>query len=241
MSPLRVALAEDEPLARERLQLQLQEAGCDVVAALANGLELLAWLQSPPPLDALFLDIQMPGATGFEVLAELQGRPLPPLVFVTAHPDHALRAFEVEAVDYLLKPVSAARLARTLDRLRRGERAPRPEPRIDRSSRFPARAGEGHVILDLAKVSHFEAEQEHVYAWVQGGRFRTSWRRLSEVEAAFPHAAFLRAQRHLLIRPEQVQGVRPLFGGRLLARLAGGTELEVSRSASARLRELLGL
>lgn len=238
---MRVALAEDEPLARERLALQLEAAGCTVVAALADGPALLAWLETAPPLDALFLDVQMPGATGFEVLAALRGRPLPPLVFVTAHADYALQAFEVEAVDYLLKPVSAGRLAQTLERLRRGERRPPPEPRTERGTRFPARAGEGHVILDLRKVSHFEMEREVVYAWVQGTRFRTSWRRLAEVEAAFPEAELLRAQRHLLLRTEMVLGVRPLFGGRLRARLPGGLELDLSRAASSQMRERLGL
>ncbi|MBI4912815.1 MAG: response regulator transcription factor [Acidobacteria bacterium] len=244
MKPMRVALAEDEPLARERLTLQLRAAGCEVVACLCDGPSLLAWLEEAPPLDALFLDIQMPGASSFEVIGELAGRVnLPPLVFVTAHPEHALHAFEVEARDYLLKPVTAARLNQTLERLGRGESRPRDESESRGTSglRFPARAGQGHVILDFRKVTHFEMEKEIVYAWVQGSRFRTPWRRLSEVETSFPKASLIRIQRHILLRPEVVLAVRPLFGGRLLARVGDGLDLEVSRGASQRLKDLLGL
>jgi DNA-binding LytR/AlgR family response regulator len=244
MKPLRVALAEDEPLARERLALQLRAAGCEVVASLCDGPSLLAWLEEAPSLDALFLDIQMPGASSFEVIGELAGRvDLPPLVFVTAHPEHALRAFEVEARDYLLKPVTAARLKQTLERLGRGEARPHneTESRSTPGYRFPARAGQGHVILDFRKVTHFEMEKEIVYAWVQGSRFRTPWRRLAEVETSFPQATMIRIQRHLLLRPEMVLAVRPLFGGRLSARVGEGLELEVSRGASNGLKERLGM
>ncbi|MBS1766966.1 MAG: response regulator, partial [Acidobacteria bacterium] len=102
MKPLKVALADDEPLARARLARLLREAGCEIAAELEDGGAVLAWLKEAPKVDALFLDIQMPGATGLEVMAELPEQL--PVVFVTAYAEHAVRAFEAAAADYVLKP-----------------------------------------------------------------------------------------------------------------------------------------
>ena len=241
MKPLRVALADDEPLARARLARLLREAGCEVKAELADGSAVLAWLREPKDVEALFLDIQMPGATGLEVAAELADcRHCPPVVFVTAYSEHAVRAFEAAAVDYILKPVSAERLAKTLARLREvGPR--RTDMPAATPQRFPVKAGEGHVFLDLKRTTHFEVEEEVVWAWVAGGRHRTAWTTLADVETAFPGAGLIRIQRHLLLRPEAVLGLKPLEGGRASVRVADGMDLEVSRSATPRIKELLGL
>ncbi|HLP30263.1 MAG TPA: response regulator, partial [Geothrix sp.] len=238
-------LAEDEPLARARLARLLREAGCEVKAELADGPSVLAWLREPREVDALFLDIQMPGATGLEVHAELADcRHCPPVVFVTAYSEHAVRAFEAAALDYIVKPVSAERLAKTLARLREGG-SRRVEAGQGVAQRFPVRAGEGHVFLELRRTTHFEVEEEVVWAWasVQGvpGRHRTAWTTLAEVEAAFPGAGLLRIQRHLLLRPEAVLGLKPLEGGRASVRVAEGLDLEVSRSATPKIKEMLGL
>ncbi len=247
MTPLRVAVAEDEPPARARLVRQLVECGCEVVAELADGPALLAWLRGAPRVDALFLDIRMPGATGFDVLARLeQDTPVPRLVFVTAHAEHSLRAFDVEAVDYLVKPVSIGRLERAVERLRRrGGQRPAVNPETDPAgaprTRFPVRRGEAYAILDLARVTHFQMDDEIVWAWVSGRRYRTPWRRLSEVEATFPGAPFLRIQRHLLLRPEMIVAAAPLLGGRLRVNVGHDVELTVSRSATPSLRARLGL
>jgi len=241
MKTLRVALADDEPLARARLARLLKEAGCDVKAELADGSAVLAWLREPKDVEALFLDIQMPGATGLEVAAELADcRHCPPVVFVTAYSEHAVRAFEAAAVDYILKPVSAERLAKTLARLREGGPRRTDSPAAT-PQRFPVRAGEGHVFLDLKRTTHFEVEEEVVWAWVAGGRHRTSWTTLADVEMAFPGAGLIRIQRHLLLRPEAVMGLKPLEGGRASVRVADGMDLEVSRSATPRIKDLLGL
>jgi len=243
---LRVAVAEDEPLARERLIRLLREAGCSVIVELPDGISLLAWLREGQPVDALFVDVHMPGASAFEALTELgPGQALPPLVFVSAFPEYALRAFEVMALDYLLKPVSPERLEQTLCRLRAGDasRLPERESAKPRSpgDRFPAKAGEGHVILDLQRVSHFEVIHEKVWAWVKGTQYRTTWRSLAEVEGAFSHSRLLRIQRHLLLRPEAILAVKPLSGGRASVRIAEGIDLEVSRDAFRVLKETLGL
>ncbi len=238
MKPLRVALADDEPLARARLSRLLREAGCEIAAELEDGTAVIAWCQGGSPVDALFLDINMPGATGLEVMAELPDRL--PVIFVTAYAEHAVRAFEAAAVDYVLKPVSAERLAKSLARLREQPAAP-AHPQGHASGRFPAKAGEGHVFLELRRTSHFEVEDEVVWAWCGGTRFRTGWSTLAEVEHAFPANGLLRIQRHLLLRPEAVLGLRPLEGGRAVIRVGEGLELEASRTATPKLKELLGL
>lgn len=235
---LRVAVAEDEPMNRKRLVRLLLEAGCEVVATFEDGEGILPWAEAGPEVDALFLDIRMPGATGLEVLRALEEPP--PVVFVTAHPEHAVEAFEDAAADYLLKPVSQARLAKCLARIRERRAAPPRPAGPPKAARFPVKAGEGLVFLDLARTTHFEVVDEVVLAHAQG-RFTTLWKALAEVEAAFPGAGLLRVHRHLLVRPETILGIRPLWGGRLTVTLPGGVELESSRGATARIKQRLGL
>jgi DNA-binding LytR/AlgR family response regulator len=236
--PLRVVIAEDEPFNRKRLARLLREAGCEVAAELPDGPAVLEWLEAGGQADALFLDIEMPGASGLDVALELPKHL--PVVFVTAYAEHAVKAFEAAALDYLLKPATAERLDVSLQRVReRLERGAAPGPKPATPQRYPVRAGDGLVLLDLAKTTHFLFEDDVVWAFVNGERFRTTWKALTEVEAAFP--SLVRGHRHLLIRPEAVTGVKPGEFGRLLVRLQGGTTLEVSRGAAPGLKERLGM
>jgi two-component system LytT family response regulator/two-component system response regulator AlgR len=242
MTRLRVVVAEDEALSCRRLVRLLQEAGCEVMATFAEGRGLAEWLQRPREVDALFLDIHMPNLDGLAILKSLEGRI--PAVLTTAFSAHAVEAFDSEATDYLLKPITASRLERALRRIetRHLPQASQPAPlRLARGSlRYPILAGEGMVLVDLAKTTHFEVEDEVVWAHA-GGRLRTQWTSLGEVEAAFPGAGLLRIHRHLLVRPEMVIGLRPSAGGRVIIRLTGGEEVEASRGGAPRLRERLGL
>ena len=241
---LRVILVDDEPLARERLARLLRAAGCEVLAELAHGLELLPWLAREEAPDGLFLDIHLPGPSGWEVLAELPAPP--PVIFVTAFPEYATRAFDAQAVDYLLKPVYEDRLAQALGRLRQHQIPRRSGEELKAlaqatATRFPVKAGVGHVFLDLRRVTHFDVADKIVWAWVGSQRHRTAWKTLGEVEEAFPGAGLLRIQRNLLLRPEAVLAHRPLLGGRARVRVAEGVDLEVSRTAAPMLRERLNL
>jgi len=234
--PLRVLVAEDEPFNLRRLARLLREAGCEVVAELEDGPSVLDWLARGEAVDALFLDIQMPGLTGLEVVADLP-RPFP-VVFVTAYAEHAVRAFEQAAMDYLLKPVTAERLAATLQRLRISagrETGARPTGPF----RFPVKAGEGVVLVDFIRTTHFVFEDDAVWAFA-GERLRTTWKTLAEAESALGQRV-VRGHRHLLIRPEAIVGVRAGDSGRLRVRLAGGADLEVSRGAAPGLKARLGL
>lgn len=239
MEPFKALVVDDEPLARERLSRLLQEAGCTVVGELGDGIALLQWLKQPYDLDVIFLDIQMPGLNGMEVLAELPESP--PVVFVTAHSDYAVRAFELAAVDYLLKPVFEDRLAKCLQRL--GDRLIRRlspaelKALLPQPLRFPIRAGDGEIFMELELITHFEREDDRVWACRGLNRFLTRWTSLSEVEHAFPDDGLLRIQRHLLLRPRMVKGIRPTTLGRIQVMVAPKVELIVSRAMTPRTRE----
>lgn len=250
MKCLNVAILEDEPLARRRLSRMLQEAGCTLAGEFDQGIELIEWLEQKPDLDALFLDIQLPGLNGFEVLAEIENPPA--IVFVTASTDQAIHAFSVRAIDYLVKPIYADRLQDTLDRLHqkkkneasglsRSEAAlPRPESRPSAPSRITVKAGEGKLFLELRRISHFTIDREVVWAWSAGKQFKTLWTCAREVEESLSGTELIKIQRNVLLRPEAVLGFRPLLGGRLSLRLSDGIEVEVSRSATPFMRERLG-
>ncbi|MEI7614548.1 MAG: response regulator transcription factor [Betaproteobacteria bacterium] len=241
MRKISVLVVDDEPLARERLSRLLAEGGCQVLAELGDGQALKDWLTQGNHADVIFLDIQMPGPSGIEVLADLPVRL--PVVFVTAFSEYAVRAFELAAVDYLLKPVFEDRLALCLARLR--EQSIRPllpsELRIllPHPTRFPVRAGDGEVFMDLDRVTHFELLDEHVCACRGATRFLTRWATLADVEKAFPQDGMIRIQRHLLLRPSQVKGMRPASVGRIKVLIAPGLELVVSRAMTPRTKGLI--
>lgn len=242
--PLRTAIADDEPIALNRLGRMLREAGWEVVKEVQDGRDLLTWMhEARPQLDALFLDIAMPSLSGLEVLAELDCPP--PIVFVTANAEHAVQAFEHAAFDYLVKPVTAERLAKTLQRLQGGAQ-PRPGPESKTLPpathiRFPVKAGEGKLLLEMRKVTHFEVVDQVVWAHAGKQKFRTTWVSLTDVEEAFPQVGLMRIQRHLLLRPEAVLGIRSLPSGRRAVLVTDGIELEASRSAAHSLKVRLGL
>jgi two-component system LytT family response regulator/two-component system response regulator AlgR len=237
---MNVMVAEDEELSMKRLVRLLQEAGCTVVSRFTEGRGAMEWLLQRNKVDAVFLDIHMPNLDGLAILKALNGQV--PVVLTTAFVEHAVEAFDAEAVDYLLKPVTASRLERTLKRIeaRRNPSLVVPPAPPAGPLRYPINAGDGVVLVDLNKTTYFEVEDEVVWAHA-GGRLRTQWTSLAEVEAMFPHSGMLRIHRHLLVRPEAVTGLKPAPGGRALVRLLGGEEVEASRGGAPRLRERLGL
>jgi two-component system LytT family response regulator/two-component system response regulator AlgR len=241
MHTLKALVVDDEPLARERLARLLAEAGCEVVRELNNGSELLAWLKAPEQADVVFLDIQMPGLNGFEVLAEL--RQTLPVVFVSAFAEYAVRAFDTVAVDYLLKPVYEDRLARCLAKLEGHLVRPLTTEQIQavaiQPTRFPIRAGDGEIFMDLEHISHFDVVGQQVWACRGPNRYPTRWRSLTEVEQFFPLERLLRIRRNLLLRPGKVLGWRPISLGRIGVTVARHVELVVSRAMSPRTKETL--
>lgn len=247
LQPLRVALADDEPLARKRLARTLEACGCDVVAEFEDGAALNQWLDHNPAPDALFVDVRMPGATGIEILADLGGRHA--IVLVTACPEYAVPAFEFDALDFLVKPVSPERLTRCLNRIRdrqgRGPAAlptpPVPPPAPAASGRIPVRAGDGTILLETRKITHLELEDGVVWAWAGGTRMRTNWDSLADAEAGLEGTLLVRINRTVAVRPDAVRGLRTLPNGRRLVRLGDGTEVVASRRGTHALQAQLGL
>ena len=248
---MRVLLVDDSRLARAELR-RLLDAYPDVVVAgeARNADEARAQLAAQP-VDLLLLDIHMPGETGFELLASLEAAL--PVVFTTAYDAHALRAFEVNALDYLLKPVQEARLAAALDKvrtqrqtdgpgalLRPGPTAAAPALLTGQNQVF-VKDGERCWFVRLAEVRLFEINGSYTQIYFDQHRPLIP-RTLAQLEARLDPKLFFRANRQQIINLDLVAGVEPWFSHSLRLTLRGGTEVvEVSRQQSVRFRELLSL
>lgn len=252
LQPLRVALADDEPLARKRLARTLIACGCEVVAEFEDGDALNRWLEHHPAPDALFVDVRMPGTSGIEILADLGDRH--PVILVTACPEYAVPAFEFAALDFLVKPVSPERLTRCVNRIRErlGRTVPALVPQIPPpapvpvtapapSGRIPVRAGDGTILLETRKITHLELEDGAVWAWAGGTRMRTTWNSLADAESSMEGTPLVRINRTVAVRPDAVRGLRTLPNGRRLVRMGDGTELVASRRGTHALQTELGL
>lgn len=241
-SPLRALIADDEILARRLLREYLAaHADIEVVAESDNGLEAARALTELKP-DLVFLDIQMPRLTGLEVL-ELTGR-REGVVFTTAYDQHALRAFELHAVDYLLKPFTQARFDAALDRARRllGQPAPgldhlvAPAPTL---ARVLVRDGSGGMqVLAVEAVDYIEAQADNV-AFHSAGREHLKAQRISELEAALDPRRFVRVHRSFIINLAALAGLEKTDSDAHLARMKSGKRIPVSRSGYERLRAVL--
>ena len=198
---MRVMVAEDEPLVLAHVVDLLTQAGCEVVAEHRDGESALRWLQEHPgAIDAMFLDIRMPKLSGLEVAAWPEGNGIP-IVFVTGWGDHALQAFDVAAVDFLVKPVALDRVKRAVARLMEVSGM----PRADQATPIHIRAGSSRDgVLGLDSVDAFEVEDREVYAWAGGRRHLALWfRTLKGVEKEFPGQPFKRVGRNRLERVTQ--------------------------------------
>jgi DNA-binding LytR/AlgR family response regulator len=228
----------------------------EVAGTSSDPVDALAALTEHSP-DVLFLDIQMPGMNGFEMLGMLDPEPL--VVFTTAYHQYALQAFEVNSIDYLLKPIEERHLARALDKLERLRATPGQPPdwqsvlaQISSAlgqggaaaypERIASRLGERIHILDLPKVTHFFAQDKLTYAATEAKNFVVD-HTISELEQKFDPRRFCRIHRSTLINLAWVREVDAWFGGRMLVRLkdAKNTELQVARDRVAGLKKQLGI
>ena len=231
---LTALIVDDERLARNELR-RLLSAHADVAVAgeASNAVEAEALL-SAGGIDVLFLDIQMPGASGFDLLERLDT--LPAVIFTTAYDEYAVRAFEVNAFDYLLKPIRPERLAAALAKVRTtrsAERRPMPD-------RVFLREGERCWIVSVADIVFFEAEGNYTRAHFGRERplIRTS---LQALEARVDPAVFFRASRRHLVNLRHIESIDEDVGDSYLVRLRGGHSVAVSRRQSRKLRETLSL
>jgi DNA-binding LytR/AlgR family response regulator len=244
---LRTLIVDDEPVARSVLAEELAEmAETIVVGEAENGEEALRRIEELRP-DLVLLDIQMPVMDGFEVIRRLRG-PLPAIVFVTAFSDHALRAFEIGAVDYLLKPISVERLRTAIGRVRqartkRVESAERVARTLDaadsrRRPRVVARQGRDLYLLDLDEVFAFQAEGDIV--WIVGANKKfTATQSLQEIYKKLQGAEFQRVHRGAIVNTNKIRKISALSSQRWLLTLTNGLQFTVSKRQAPMLRDIL--
>jgi two-component system LytT family response regulator len=253
LAPLRAYLVDDEPLAVERL--------ARLLAAFAElNIDGTATDPAGRAIDVLFLDIQMPGMSGFELLARLKEQPF--VIFTTAYDQYALRAFEVNSIDYLLKPVDAEQLERAVGKLGRlrpharadwQDRAGMPElleqlartlkgERTEYPKRIATRAGERVTLLDLVQVSHVMASDKLTYAVVNGRQYCVD-ETIAELEGRLDPEHFLRIHRGALVNVDWIQELNSFFAGKVVVTLkdAQKTQLTVARDRVRELKTKLGI
>jgi two-component system LytT family response regulator len=225
----RVLIADDEPAARRGVrQLLAAFPEFAVAGECRNGREVLAALDTLTP-DVLFLDIQMPEVDGFEVIRRRTPERMPAVVFLTAYDQFAIRAFEAEALDYLVKPVSEARFAATikrlLKRLRAGAASPRDESIVVSTPR-------GTMVLSLREIDWIEAAGNYARLWI-GTRSYLLRQPLAELEARVTPHGFARAHRRALVRVAGVRSLHYTDDGDLIALLTSGAKVPISRRRRA--------
>ena len=242
---IRAVIVDDEELARQMLREFLSaHQEIEIAAECANGFEAVKAVTELKP-DLIFLDIQMPKLDGFEVL-ELIGTDRA-VVFVTAYDEYAIRAFDIHAVDYLLKPFGAERFETALQRARQrlGGKLPAPaelsssaRPPSQPLERIVVREGTRVFIIPIAKLDYAEAQDDYV-ALVSEGKKHLKQQTISSLEGILDPSRFLRIHRSYIVNLEKVTKVEPYSKDNYMVVLSNGTQLPVSRSGYARLREVL--
>ena len=256
---LRTVVVDDERLAREELCFLLDQiGGIDVVAQADDGVAALDVIAEQMP-DLVMLDVQMPGLTGFEVARRLlRGGTDSHLVFVTAYDQHAIEAFDVNAVDYLLKPVEAERLALAVDRVRKRLVAERGNPtgaagldrvlqllgeRQNRPEQLAVKVGERFILLQTDEVVHASVEDDVITVVTNSLSGTSNYRTLDELQARLDPDVFWRVHRSHLVNINKIREIVPWFSRNFILKMkdAKGSEIPVSRAQTRRLREYLRL
>ena len=260
---LKAVLVDDEQLARDELGYLLEQVGgVQVIGQAGNGVEALTAIEKLQP-DVVFLDVQMPGLTGFEVARRLlSSRAASQIVFVTAYDQHAIEAFEVNAVDYLLKPVDQARLEVSVDRARRRVASDRPaEPganvnsadleriiqavaeRQSRRERLAIKVGERFLLVQSAEIIYASLADDGITVVTSQYAGTSNYRTLDELHERLDPTVFWRVHRSHLVNINKIKEIVPWFSRNYILRMKDDktTEIPVSRTHTRRLREYLKL
>jgi len=245
---LRVLVVDDEPLARQALRLLVAaDVGLDLVGE-CSGTEAVAAIERERP-DIVFLDVQMPEVDGFDVIAGLDPGTLPTIVFVTAHGDHALRAFAVHALDYLLKPIDDARFADALARAKaaaRQRRSGEPDARLAEflrarprfARRFLVKERDRTRVVNVEAIDWIGAADYYAELHVEG-RTHLVRETMNELEQKLDPERFFRVHRSAIINLERVREIHPLFRGDCDVVLADGSRVRLSRTRRAEFERLV--
>jgi len=248
---MKAYLVDDEPLAVRRLRRLLEATGrFEIAGATSDPEEALEFL-AHETVDVVFLDIQMPGMTGFELLARLAEPPL--VIFTTAYDQFALKAFDVHSIDYLLKPIEPAQLDRAIAKLDRMRGGSRPDLRAiveevaaslqkREPERIATRSGERIQLIDLSRITHFFAQDKLTFAAAGGKQFCVDYT-IAELEERLNRKNFVRIHRATLVNVAWVQEIDAWFDGGVLVRLRDDkhTELPVARDRVRALKDRLGV
>jgi two-component system response regulator LytT len=261
LETLRAIVVDDEQLAREELCYLLGRLdGVEVVAQAGNGIEAIRVIDEYNP-DVVMLDVQMPGLTGFEVARRLLHSGVESqIVFVTAYDQHAIEAFDVNAVDYLLKPVEPSRLATAVERVRKRIASDRVPPRLrsaedlerllqrlseqqDRRDQLAVKVGERFLLVQSDEVVHASVEDDVITVVTNSLSGTSNYRTLDELQAQLDPAVFWRVHRSHLVNINKIKEIVPWFSRNYILKMkdAKGSEIPVSRSQTRRLREYLRL
>jgi two-component system response regulator LytT len=235
---LKALVVDDEAPARSELRYLLGEAGgVEVVGEAGNAVEALQLIKAIP-YDVIFLDIQMPGLTGVQLAEVLSGLSRPPsIIFVTAHSEHAVKAFEVKATDYLVKPVEIDRLRQAIGRLE-----PAAEQAPAKVERIPVEKAGKKLLITVADILYVMAKDDYSYLYTPADRYLSTIS-LAQLEVKLEPVGFFRIHRRYLVNLAKVKEVVPMYGGTLLLTLAdeASTQIPVSRRRVPALKKALGL
>lgn len=253
MNKIRTLVVDDEPIARERVLALLQgEEDVEVVGECSDGAQALSAIQHQSP-DLVFLDVQMPGVDGFGVIEAIGPERMPTVVFVTAYDEYALKAFEVHALDYLLKPFGRVRFQETLkharaslDRRRAGDLGRRLlalvndiKPEAPKLERLVVKSGGRVFFLRTEEIDWVEAAGNYVRLHLasESHLFRET---MSRMEARLDPRRFVRVHRSHIVNTERIKELQPWFNGESVVILRNGTRLPLSRGYRDKLQEHLG-
>ena len=241
---MRALIIDDERLARKELQNLLEDfKEVEVVGEAANADEAYEMIQSNPP-DLLFLDIQMPGKTGFELLEMLDS--VPAVIFTTAYDEYALKAFEVNALDYLLKPIQFDRLKESINKvsvlMKQDEETQdvQDQVKLGIKDQVFVKDGDKCWFVKLSNIRLFESDGNYIKVYFDNFKPMIH-KSLNALDEKLNDREFFRASRKHIINLSWVEGIEPWFNGGLMVKLQGGEKVEVSRRQAAKFKEMMSL
>jgi len=237
---MRALIIDDERLARKELTKLLEDfPEIEILGEAANADEAFELINTLNP-DLLFLDIQMPGKTGFELLEMLDS--VPKVIFTTAYDEYALKAFEVNALDYLLKPIQLDRLNETITKLEppKQEEVTEKEPSLGLRDQVFVKDGDKCWFVSLKDIRYFESDGNYIKVFFD--TFKPMIHKsLNALDEKLNDRDFFRASRKHIINLSWVEGIEPWFNGGLMVKLKGGDKVEVSRRQAAKFKEKMSL
>ena len=240
---LRALIVDDEPIARKGVRSLLKsEEQIEVIGEAANGLEAIEMISKKSP-DVVFLDVQMPGLDGFGVIEQIGVGKMPVIIFVTAYDLHALKAFQVHAIDYLLKPINPDNFHIAVERARsllQTEKSVDINKKLvallqtmnvnqEYHKRFVLKSTGRMVIVNVDEIDWIEADGDYVRLYVKG-RYQLMRERISAIEQQINPAQFIRIHRSVIVRIDRIKEMKPLLNGDHLLTLHDGTQLSLSRT-----------